>query len=496
MATAAVLKRIARAERHPKLRSDAAKLTPKEAKRRAAARENLLDFIKYVTPSWKPSWHHVLLCKKIQAWADTPGARLIVSMPPQHGKSEIISRHLPAWLLGRDPDAGVMLCSYGARLANGFNRKVQRLVKTAAYQELFPGTQLPRPGKGEGARQADLFEVAGRTGSLRTAGVGGSITGMGYKYGLIDDPTKGRAEAESPTKREAAWGWYAGDFYTRRSPDARILVVATRWHEEDLPGRLLRLSADDPAADTFEEVRLQAVAGPDRPEGDPRAEGEALWPERYPLANLAKARALSEYDWHALYQQDPRQGMHSEWPPAHFTDSVYFSEWPDLAVTGIAIDPSKGAESKPGDYCGIVFGGYDGRGGLWVDAVLERLSAEQVVTRTVDVFADWPCDVVAVETNMFQTLLCAPMAEEARKRKLMLPIQPLENFVPKPVRIRRLGPHLAAHNIHVRATPGGRLLLKQLRQFPLSDHDDGPDALEMLLRVLINLWNGGKKRGK
>lgn len=491
MTTAAVLKRIAKTARHPRLKSDAEKLPPKEAKRRTAARANLLDFIRYVTPTWKPNWHHVLLCQKIQEWADTPGARLIVSMPPQHGKSEIISRHLPAWLLGCDPDAGVMLCSYGARLANGFNRKVQRLVKSEAYQQLFPGTRLPRPGKNEGSRTADLFEVAGRSGSLRTAGVGGSITGMGYKYGLIDDPTKGRREAESPTKRENSWQWYTGDFYTRRSPDARILIVATRWHEEDLPGRLLRLSEDDPQADRFEEVRLAAVAGQQRPEGDNRKPGEALWPERYPLLNLAKARANSEYDWFALYQQDPRQGAHSEWPPTHFGEHLWFSDWPEhLPLKGLAIDPSKGSEAKPGDFCGLILGGYDGQGGLWVEAFLERLPAEQIPERTVELCRGWRPDVVAVETNMFQQLLCAPMIAAARKAGIMLPVAPYENYVPKHVRIRRLGPHLAAKNIHVRATPGGRLLVAQLRQFPLGAHDDGPDALELLQRALINLWNG------
>jgi predicted phage terminase large subunit-like protein len=468
--------------------------TPDEERKREAARKGLLDFICYTYPDYRPNWHHRLLCERLERWADTPGDRLVVSMPPQHGKSQIISRHFPAWLLGREPDAPVMLCSYAASLANRFNRQVQRIVSSPAYAEVFPGTRPPRRGRDEGQRTSDLVEIANRSGSLRTAGVGGSITGMGFRYGLIDDPVKGRKKAESPTERESTWEWFTGDFYTRRSPGARMLVVATRWHEEDLPGRLLRQGKDDPEADQWDELRLPAIAGESVSPGDPRKPGEALWPDRYPLSDLAKVRAQSEYDWWSLYQGEPRQGAHTEWPTEHFGEHLWFSDWPHLAVKVVALDPSKGRDSRQGDYAALVGGGYDGNGGgtLWVEADLFRLPPEALVKRAVDFCERMRPDVFVVESNMWQELLCAPMLAEAAKRGYALPVVPVENFVNKMVRIRRMGPYLGNRQLRVRATVGGRLLVDQLRQFPLADHDDGPDALEMCQRALVQLWNGRK----
>lgn len=165
------------------------------------------------------------------------------SMIPTHN-SELVSRRLPAWILGREPDANIIACSYGADLASRMNRDVQRIIDSEEYRSVFPDTQLfgkniRTLAAGTWMRNSDLFEVVGHRGSYRSAGVGGGITGMGFDYGIIDDPIKSAAEAISPVMRQAVWEWFTSTFYTRQHKGAKILLTLTRWHHDDLAGRLL-----------------------------------------------------------------------------------------------------------------------------------------------------------------------------------------------------------------------------------------------------------------
>lgn len=436
------------------------------------------------------------MCQHLERWAATPGARLIVSLPPRHGKSELVSRRLPAWLLGQQPDDNVLICSYGASLANEMNADVQRIMDREAYARTFPATRLSRRGGKDGVRRADTAAVVGRRGVLRSAGAGGPIVGKGYTFGIIDDPVKNRAEAESPTIRERLKRWYAADFSTRCEPDARILITMTRYHEDDLVGHVLAQAEGVEGAEQWQTLVLPALAGPDgkRHPDDPRREGDVLWPGRYPLARLKAIRARSEYDWWSLYQQDPRQGAANEWPAAHFGEHLWFSDWPPhMQLKAVSVDASKGI-GENGDYTAIIAAGFD-HGHIWAEAWLERLPPEGVVERTLDVVEAFGPDVVAVESNLFEELFLVMMHRRAGERNIHFPGLPMLNNVNKEVRIRRLGPDLGNHKLHIRATPGGRLLVDQMRQFPLASHDDGPDALEMAKRALVEMWNGrnGKK---
>jgi len=472
-------------------------LTSDEVDLRDRARSSLLDFTSQTHHHYQANWHHALLCSKLEHWAATPGARLIVSMPPRHGKSELVSRRLPAWLLGHHPDDNVLICSYGSNLANEMNADVQRIMDTSAYARTFPGSRLSRRGGKDGVRRADTAAVVGRRGVLRSAGAGGPIVGKGYTFGIIDDPLKNRAEAESPTIRERLKRWFSADFSSRCEPGARILITMTRYHEDDLVGHVLTQAREVDGAEQWDSLVLPALAmGEDgKHPSDPRREGEALWPDRYPTDKLRAIRARSEYDWWSLHQQDPRQGAASEWPATHFGEHLWFSDWPGgLQLKAVSVDASKGV-GEQGDYTAIVAVGYT-QGDIYAEAWLERLPPEGVVERTLDVCASFLPDVCAVEANLFEELFLTMMHKRAKERGIPFPGMPVVNSVAKEIRIRRLGPDLANRKLHIRATPGGRLLVDQLRQFPLGSHDDGPDALEMGKRALVDLWNGrqGKKR--
>jgi predicted phage terminase large subunit-like protein len=476
-------------------RSYATLLAEKAGRR---ARESLFGFARYVAPrDYHFNWHHATLYRYLDDFAAGRRKRLVVEMPPGHSKSEGVSRNLPAYLLGRNPDARVIACSYTADLASEMNRDVQRVLDSADYKALYPGTRLAGRGSGGAARRnADIFDVVGRRGYYKSAGVGGGITGRRFDFGIIDDPVKDREAAESPTQREAVWRWFTSTFMTRQARGASVCITLTRWHRDDLVGRLVRQAADTAAAEPWDVLTLPAIAT-DRPHpDDPRRPGEPLWPWFKSLADLERQRALEPRDFAALYQQNPTAEGGTEWPPGWFdSPDIWFADWPrNLVVRGIALDPSKGRDSKFGDYSAYVFGGLTPDNTLWLDADIRRRPTPEIVADGVELQRTFRGDTFAVETNAFQELLVGEFSEAAAKAGVMLPVVGVTNSAPKPVRIRRLGPYLARGAVRFRGgSPGAKLLVEQLRDFPTAAHDDGPDAAEMLLRALTNLLAGGRK---
>ena len=204
------------------------------------ARTSLAAFIQLTYPSYQMGWVHRLICNKLDRFIENVVARksprLLILMPPRHGKSEITTKRLPAYFLGRHPEMSIISASYSASLATRFGRAVQQIMLDDVYDLLFPDVILPGTTKavarGYGrdsvyTRTADLFETCGYGGSYRCTGVGGGVTGMGADIFLIDDPVKDRAEADSFTIRENVWDWFTSTAYTRLAPGGGIIVVMT-----------------------------------------------------------------------------------------------------------------------------------------------------------------------------------------------------------------------------------------------------------------------------
>ena len=283
-----------------------------EEARRELARRTMRDFVLYVDDNYRMNWHHRLLCDYLDKLACKEIRRLMVFMPPRHGKSELVSRKFPAYLLGRNPDTSIISCSYSADLDSRMNRDVQRLIDSERYLELFPGTQLSnqhtrRFYETRYTRNNNMFEVVDKKGTYRSSGVGGGITGMGGEYIIIDDPVKNREDADSATMREKVYDWYTSTLYTRLEKDGCILLTLTRWHEDDLAGKLLKAAQE--GADQWTILELPAVCEyPPKPY-DVRQEGEALWKWKYDEEALEKMKVtVGSRDWAALYQQHPTPG--------------------------------------------------------------------------------------------------------------------------------------------------------------------------------------------
>ena len=277
--------------------------------RRRAARAGFAPFVLFTTPNYKMGWVHREICETLEKFLqdvrDGKSPRLMISMPPRSGKSELVSRKFPAYAFGVDPDLQIIATSYGADMAQRFNRDVQRVIDNDLYKAAFPDTSLnagkSNNSKGAYIRTSDLFEIVGHTGSYRSCGVGGGITGMGADILIIDDPVKDRKSANSATVRQSIYEWYTSTAYTRLSPGGGVIVMCTRWHVDDLLGMLLK--EEQNGGDKWHVINYPAIAEHDEPH---RRAGEALHPERYPIESLLKIKgAVGSADWASLYQGRP-----------------------------------------------------------------------------------------------------------------------------------------------------------------------------------------------
>ena len=207
------------------------------------ARQSMANFALYVDEKYFMNWHHQLICDRLDKLIIHEIKRLMIFMPPRHGKSKLVSRKLPAYIFGKNPDAKIISASYSADLATAMNRDVQRIIDSERYNEIFPETTLNgrnvKTVSGGALRNSEKFEIVGHKGFYRSAGVDGGITGMGADFIIIDDPIKNRKDANSPTVRKNIFDWYTSTLYTRLEKNACILLTMTRWHEDDLAGRLL-----------------------------------------------------------------------------------------------------------------------------------------------------------------------------------------------------------------------------------------------------------------
>lgn len=271
------------------------------------SRQRFPVFLDYTTPSYQRQWFHTLIAEKCQQLLEgTLGSdRLMLFVPPQHGKSEIVSRKFPAWALGKNPLLKIVGSSYSADLAEQFSRSIQRTIDSQEYGEVFPNTYLNNQSvtsdkKRGWVRKVDMFETVGFGGFYKAVGVGGSLTGTPADIGIIDDPVKDALEAGSQTYRDRIWDWYTDVFMTRLHNKSKQILIMTRWHEDDLAGRLLEREPEK-----WTVVSIPAIREDMKLPEDPRKIGEALWEERHSLERILDVEKRSPRTFAALYQQRP-----------------------------------------------------------------------------------------------------------------------------------------------------------------------------------------------
>ena len=277
------------------------------------SRSDLLRFTLSTMPTFRPADFHRRYYDVLTKFANKEITKLMVFMPPQHGKSEGSTRRLPSFLLGQDPNARLAVVSYNAPKARKFNREIQRIIDSPEYHEIFPDTCLNASNvttvAGSWLRNADECEIVNHRGGFKTVGVGGALTGEPVDILIMDDIYKDAKSAWSPIVRESISDWYDTVAETRLHNDSQQLIVFTRWHEDDLAGTLLRQEGEyDPIdnPDGWVVCTYKAIKEGMPTDYDPRNEGEPLWEERHSLKKLQSIRKRNPQVFESLYQQDPQ----------------------------------------------------------------------------------------------------------------------------------------------------------------------------------------------
>lgn len=416
-------------------------------------------------PNYKLADHLVQIAQTLEAVENGSIRRLLVTVPPRHGKSELCSIRFPAWYLGRNPDRRVVIASYAADLANRFSKQVRSVVDGERFQRVFPNVKLDPT-----SRSADTWDIHNYRGGLKAVGVGGPLTGHGANLLIIDDPVKNREEANSEVYRESVWAWYTSTAYTRLEDAGCIALVMTRWHEDDLMGRLIEAQRS-PNSDKWAVLHLPAIS----------EAGLPLWAEKYTLEDLERIRAnVGGYDWSALYQgrPTPKEGAFFKVGLIEVVDAV-----PANAERCRGWD--KAATEGGGDYtAGVKLAAYEGfyfiedvQRGRW------DTSERDSNIRQVSELDGRSCQIIGEQEP-------GSGGKDAAKAFVRM----LAGFVVrtetstqnKEARADSFSSQVNAGNVKMLRGAWNRDLIEEMRTFPLGKHDDQVDAVSLAFNRLAD----------
>jgi len=415
---------------------------------------------------WIPARHLAYLNAILVEMLKGNLLRVIINMPPRHGKSEFISKFLPAYFLGTHPDQSVILASYEADFASQWGRRARTLIEE--YGRFFQEPVEVDPESSAASR----WNIKGHVGGMQTAGIGGPLTGKGAHLAIIDDPVKNDEEAMSFTIREKHWEWYRSTLYSRLEPNGAILILMTRWHEDDLAGRLIN-GMDDEHKDQWVVVNLPAIAESNDALG--RQVGEALWPERYGVEALNNIAANTEEYWFsALYQQRPAPLEGGMFKKSWF-EIVKAAPWgiPKLRYWDLA------ATKNAGDFSSGLLIGVDTKTGLSyiLDVQHDQLDSkdsEDLVKQTAQI------DGGEVAIEMEQEPGSSGKRVIDHFARIVLPgyaFMGTPSTGDKVSRARAVMAASKAGNVKIVRGHWNAAFLDELSMFPNGKHDDQVDAL-------------------
>lgn len=425
--------------------------------------------LSYAVGQWAgytPALHHRMIARKLEAVARGEIKRLMIFMPPRHGKSMEASEFFPAWWLAQNPDKYVIAATYAQDLADDFGRKVRNHCKTPQHQAMFPGFRLR-----EDSQAASRFHTE-QGGVYYGVGVGGPVTGRGAHLLLVDDPIKGREDAESEARRRQLKDWYTSVARTRLMPGGAIINIQTRWHQDDLAGWLLR----EHAHEGWDVLSLPALAE----EGDPmgREPGAALWPEAYPLDELeAIRRSIGTRDWTALYQQRPapmegglvKLAWFHRYGAAPANPRRVVQSWDTAMKAGEVNDPSSGqtwAETETGYYM--------------LDNLTRRMEYPDLKRAIISSAERWEPSVILIEDKASGQSVVQDLRDTTR-----LPILPVEPKGDKVVRLLAVSALIESGRVWLPDSADWLMDFEsEVMTFPNGRHDDQVDAMTQALNYL------------
>jgi len=433
---------------------------------RRKARASLAAFIEYLDLGFVPARHHLLLIGHLEAVERGDIERLMVLMPPGSAKSTYASVLFPPWFMGRNLGAAVLGVSNTTDLAERFSRRARNTVDSKRYRNVFAC------GVAEDSQAAGNWETdAG--GEFFAAGIGTTIAGRRADLGLIDDPIKSREEADSDRLRQKQWDWYVNDFTPRLKPGARQILIQTRWHEDDLGGRILERETN-----RWTVVKLPMVAQASDPLD--RKPGERLWPEWFTQEMIDQAK-LDHRAWNALYQQDPAPEQ------GDFFQRDDFNDWLELPQQLHYYGASDYAVSEgDGDYTEHGVFALDYNGDLYaIDWWREQAKSDVWIERQCDFIARYKPLIWFGESGPIRRAIEPFLRKRMQERETPCRLEWLPSIADKVVRARAIQARCAMGKVHLpKAAPWKADLMSQLMRFPAGKYDDGVDVLSLIGRGL------------
>lgn len=438
----------------------------------ALGRDSLRNFSILTDRDYRPAWLHDDIAEKLEAVERGEIKRLIIEVPPRHGKTQLATMNFPAWYLGRHPDKEIIVSAYSEGLAQDFGSKTRDIVSSDEFRAIFPTIGL------KADTQSKVKWATAEGGSYTSVGIGGALTGRGADLLIIDDPIKNREEAESEVIRKKIWDWYTSTARTRLEKGAAVIVIMTRWHLFDLVGLLIE--AEGTGGEKWHRVTYPAISTHQEAY---RAPGEALWPEKYDVQALNAIRnTVGERDWLALFQQTPVASDSQDFRQEFFryfeqadADKLQLDYYTgvDLAISqkdaadNVVIRTVGKERNKPNIY------------------LIEETAGKLDPTATIEAifmhYEKYKSIRIGIETVAYQQALVHFLQEEQRRRNVYFNIQEIRSTAQKEIRIRSLVPMYKAGVVFHRHSD--KALESELLQFPQGKHDDRIDALQFAVQL-------------
>jgi len=449
------------------------------AKRREnkAAQDDLIAFCKKMMPEFIVGEHHRLLADILMSLEAGGKDRVCVNMPPRHGKSQLVSIFFPAWVLGRDPTKKVMMVSHTTDLAVDFGRKVRNLIATDAYKDVFPVTELAKDSKSAGRWNTNLG------GEYYACGIGSALAGRGADLLLVDDPHSEQDVINGNFEVfEKAYEWFTFGARTRLMPGGSVAIIQTRWHMDDLTGRVTKDMSKNARSDQYEVVEFPAILEiKDNKTG--KYVEKPLWPEFFDLEALLRTKAsMPNFQWNAQYQQQPTAEEASivkrEWWNIWDLDSA-----PSCEYIIMSLDAAAESHNRA-DYTALTTWGVflneetDAYNVILLNSIKKRLEFPELKQLAIEEYTDWEPDAFIVEKKSAGTALYQEM------RRMGLPVAeytPHRGSGDKLARLNAVADIVASGLCWVPPTRWAEEVIEEIAGFPFMSNDDLVDSTVMAL---------------
>jgi len=453
---------------------------------RREARNNLLSFTEYTKDDFESAAHHKLITAKLEEVerkiSSGEGARQMIFMPPRHTKSELGSRRFPAWCLGRNPTWQIITATYSGDFAADFGRDVRGIVNSEEYKKLFPDVSL-----NPDVRAAARWNT-NKGGIYVAAGVGGALTGRGAHLSIIDDPIKDAQAASSEALRAHAWKWYLSVLRTRLMPGGAIVLIMTRWHDDDLAGRLIA-QQEAGNGEEWDIVSLPALIETEKEkQADPlgREIGESIWPAWFPPKDLLVTKAIMPvYEWSALYQQKPVPDE------GDFFKKEYF-KWYETRpqYLNIYITHDDAVSENTGDFTEIAVWGVDQNENIFaIDWFSGQVASDIWIEQLIDFILKYNPIAVIGETGPIRKAIEPFLLKRMEQRKAYTLLKWLPTIGDKESRCAGFRGLASMGKIYLPKSKAWSLdVISQLIRFPNGVFDDKADTCGLMGRTINETW--------